>query len=126
MLYREIVKHWSCAVVYGEVPRKERDQIFGDFQAKPDPSVLVAHPQCMAHALTLTEASTIIWYAPIDSNKDYEQANGRITRAGQKYVANIINLAGSAIERKMYKRLEARQSTQGVLMEMVEKGEALV
>ena len=126
MLHREIVKHWSCAVVYGEVPKKERDQIFGDFQAKPDPSVLVAHPQCMAHALTLTEASTIIWYAPIDSNKDYEQANGRITRAGQKYVANIINLAGSAIERKMYKRLEARQSTQGVLMEMVEKGEQLL
>ncbi len=126
MLQREISKHWSCAVVYGDVPKHERDQIFGDFQQKPDPSVLVAHPQCMAHALTLTEASTIVWYAPIDSNKIFEQANGRITRPGQKYVANIIGLAGSAIERKMYKRLETRQSTQGILMDMVERGEELI
>lgn len=126
MLQREISKHWSCAVVYGAVPKTERDRIFGDFQAKPDPSVLVAHPECMAHALTLTEASTIIWYAPIDSNKIYEQANGRITRPGQKYVANIIGLAGSAIERKMYKLLETRQSTQGIFMEMVERGEQLL
>lgn len=126
MLHREISKHWSCAVVYGDVPKGQRDTIFGDFQDKPDPSVLVAHPACMAHALTLTEASTIIWYAPIDSFKDFEQACGRITRAGQKYVANIIMLAGSAAERKMYKRLEERKSTQGVLMEMVEKGEQLI
>jgi len=126
MLQRAIEAHWSCATVYGGVPKGQRDQIFDDFQRKRDPSVLVAHPQCMAHALTLTEASTIIWYAPIDSNKTFEQANGRITRPGQKYVANIRMLAGSAIERKIYKRLELRQSTQGILMDMVEKGEQLI
>lgn len=123
MLHREVSKHWSTAVVYGGVPKGQRDKIFSDFQQKPDPSVLIAHPECMAHALTLTEASTIVWYAPTDSNEDYEQANGRITRAGQKYVANIINLAGSPLERKMYKRLEERQATQGILLEMVEKNE---
>lgn len=123
MLHREISKHWSCAVVYGGVSRTVRDQIFSDFQAKPDPSVLIAHPECMARSLTLTEASTVIWYAPISSNYIYEQANGRITRQGQKYVANIIHLAGSAVERKAYKRLETRQKLQGVLLEMVEKGE---
>lgn len=123
MLHREISKHWSCAIVYGGVSKNERDQIFADFQSKPDPSVLVAHPECMAHSLTLTEASTIIWYAPIDSNDQYEQANGRITRQGQKYVANIIQLGGSPMERRMYKRLKERQSTQGVLLEMVEKNE---
>lgn len=126
MLHREVSKHWSAAVVYGAVPKGQRDQIFDDFQRKPDPSVLIAHPACMAHALTLTEASTIVWYAPIDSFKDFEQACGRITRASQKYVANIIMLAGCAAERKMYKRLEQRKSTQGVLMEMVEKGESLL
>lgn len=124
-LSREISKHWSCAVVYGDVSLNERNQIFADFQKKDDPSVLVAHPKCMSRSLTLTEASTIIWYAPVDSNYDYEQANGRITRQGQKYTANIIHLAGSAIERKMYKRLELRQKMQGVLLEMVEKGESL-
>jgi SNF2 family DNA or RNA helicase len=125
-LHREVSKHWSAATIYGEVPKYERDQIFGDFQQKPDPSVLIAHPQCMSHALTLTEASTIIWYAPIDSNATYEQANGRITRAGQRYVANIIHLAGSSIERNMYKRLQQRQGMQGLMLSMVEKGESFL
>lgn len=125
-LYRAVSKHWSTAIVYGDIPRKERDQIFSDFQQKEDPSVLIAHPECMARSLTLTEASTIIWYAPIDSNYFYEQANGRITRQGQKYVANIIHMSGSAIERKMYKRLQERKSTQGALLEMIEKGESLL
>src|SRR3990167_99344 len=122
-LYRELSKHWPFAVVTGETPIKERNQIFQDFQ---NPNVrldLIAHPGCMSHGLTLTEASTIVWYAPIDSNDTYEQACGRITRARQKYVANIIHLAGSAVERKMYKRLESRQKVQGALLEMVERNE---
>lgn len=122
-LYRAVSKHWSAAIVYGDVSKKERDRIFGEFQSQPDPSVLIAHPGCMAHGLTLTEASTIIWYAPVDSNDTYTQACGRITRPGQRYVANIVQLAGSAVERKMYKRLSERQSVQGVLLDMVEKGE---
>ena len=123
MLYRELSKHWKFAVVTGETPVKERNQIFADFQ-NPDKAIdIIAHPGCMSHGLTLTEASTIIWFAPIDSNDTYQQANGRITRAGQKYTANVINLAGSAVERKMYKRLQARQTSQGLLLEMVEKGE---
>ncbi len=122
-LYRELSKHWPFAIVTGDTPIKERNQIFQDFQ---NPNVrldLIAHPACMSHGLTLTEASTIIWYAPIDSNDIYEQACGRITRASQKYVANIIHLAGSAVERKMYKRLQDRQKVQGALLEMVENNE---
>lgn len=123
MLYREVSKHWSAALVYGDTSVKERNQIFSDFQSKPDPSVLIAHPGCMSHGLTLTEASTIVWYAPVPSNDMYQQACGRITRPGQRYVANIIHLAGTAVERKIYKRLESRQALQGVLMSMVEKNE---
>ena len=123
MLSRALNKHWRFAVVTGDTPVKERNQIFAEFQ---DPKVqmdIIAHPGCMSHGLTLTEASTIIWYAPVDSNRTYEQANGRITRAGQKYTANIVNMAGSAVERRMYRRLQDRQATQGLLLEMIEKGE---
>ena len=123
MLARELNKHWNFAVITGETPIKERNQVFSDFQNPEKDIDIIAHPGCMSHGLTLTEASTIIWFAPIDSNDIYQQANGRITRPGQKYTANIVNLAGSAVERKMYKRLEQRQSAQGVLLEMVEKGE---
>ncbi|MCC6475367.1 MAG: ATP-dependent helicase, partial [Burkholderiales bacterium] len=38
-LYRRVAAHWSAAVVYGDVPKGERDQIFADFQQKDDPSV---------------------------------------------------------------------------------------
>ncbi len=123
MLCRELNKHWNFAVVTGETPIKERNQVFSDFQNPEKDIDIIAHPGCMSHGLTLTEASTIIWYAPIDSNDTYQQANGRITRAGQKYVANIVHLAGSAVERKMYKRLQERQNSQGILLEMIEKGE---
>jgi len=120
MLEREISKHWSCAVVIGDVSKNQRDRIFADFQQAPKPHVLVADPGCMSHGLTLTEASTIIWYAPITSNDEYTQANGRITRAGQKYVANIINITATELERRMFKRLKNRQKLQGLLLDMVE------
>ncbi|MHB8388017.1 MAG: helicase-related protein [Acidobacteriaceae bacterium] len=123
MLSRELNKHWRFAIVTGDTPVGERNRIFSEFQNPDSDLDIIAHPGCMSHGLTLTEASTIIWYAPVDSNDTYQQANGRNTRAGQKYTANIINLAGSAVERRMYKRLEARQSSQGLLLEMVERGE---
>lgn len=126
MLARALNKHWNFAVVTGDTPIGERNRIFSDFQ-NPDKDIdILAHPGCMSHGLTLTEASTIIWFAPIDSNETYQQACGRITRPGQKYTANIIHLAGSAVERKAYKRLENRQKVQGMLLEMVERKENLV
>ena len=123
MLARELSKHWRFAVVTGDTPVKERNDIFAEFQDPSSDLDIIAHPGTMSHGLTLTEASTIIWYAPIDSNDVYQQANGRITRAGQHYTANIVNLAGSTVERRMYKRLQDRQKVQGVLLEMVERGE---
>lgn len=123
MLVRKLNEHWNFAVVTGETSPKERNRIFSAFQSKDADIDIVAHPECMAHSITLTEASTIIWFAPVHSNRIYEQANGRIMRAGQKYTANIIHLAGSAVERRMYKRLEQRQLSQGLLLSMVEKGE---
>jgi SNF2 family DNA or RNA helicase len=122
MLYRELQKDWSCALVYGDTPKGQRDKIFADFQQKPDPHVLIADAGTMSHGLTLTEASTCVWYAPIDSNEDYTQANGRITRQGQIHTQNVIHLSATAVERRIYKRLENKQKVEGALMEMVEAG----
>ena len=122
MLFREISKRWSCEIVHGSTSKANRDRIFSSFQKLRDPHVLVAHPGCMAHGLTLTEASTIIWYAPINSNEIYEQANGRITRMGQKTVPVIVNIAATTIERKIYERLQKKQALQGLLLDMVQNG----
>jgi len=54
-------------VVSGDTPMGKRNVIFGEFQEGADMKVLVAHPACMAHGLTLTAADTVIWAGPITS-----------------------------------------------------------
>lgn len=108
----------SVAQVNGEVSKTRRDTIFSEFMSKHGPRVLTAQPGTMSHGLTLTEASTIIWFAPIHSSEVYEQANARIVRPGQKRNTLIARIMGSDLERRMYDKLEKRGSMQGVLLGM--------
>lgn len=110
----------TAEAISGEVGKEERDRIFSAFQKLEEPQVIVAIPSAMSHGLTLTAASTIIWYAPVTSNETYEQANGRITRPGQKYSQVIINIEATPVERKIYERLKNKQLIQGSLLTMVE------
>ena len=121
MVAKELSKDWQTAVVHGGVGKAERDQIFGEFQSKGGLHVIVAHPKCMSHGLTLVEANTIVWFIPTNNHEDYIQANGRIVRPGQKRNTLIFHLEGSEIERRMYKRLQARSSMQGLLLDLIKK-----
>lgn len=116
--YLRSKKH-TVACVYGEVGKHERDEIFSSFMQAADPKVLVAIPQAMSHGLTLTAASTIIWYAPTTSADTYTQANARITRPGQKNTQFIIHIESTELERKFYRRLKDKESTQGVLLDAI-------
>jgi len=121
MLERELSKHWSVAVVNGQVSASKRDVIFKDFQDSKEPHVLIAHPGTMAHGLTLTTASTIIWYGPVNSNETYVQANGRIERIGKNKTSNLIHIESTALEHKMYERLRGKQSLQGLLLDLIQE-----
>ena len=112
---------YEVGVVHGETPKSERDAVFSAFQSGPDMKVLVAHPKCMAHGLTLTAANVIVWYIPTNDFSVYEQACGRIVRPGQKRHQHIIHLEGSNVERRMYNRLENKGSAQGVLLDLIKK-----
>lgn len=112
-------KGHTAECIHGGVSKNERDRIFREFQHGNDLKVLVAQPAAMSHGLTLTAASTIVWYAPVHSNDTFVQANGRITRPGQKNNQYVVMIEGSAIERRMYKRLENRQQMQGLLLDLV-------
>lgn len=120
MLERELSKHWSVGVVNGAVSSTKRDVIFHDFQHLQDPQVLIAHPATMAHGLTLTSASTIVWYGPITSNEQYVQANGRIERIGKKHVSNVVHIEATDLEYKMYERLRNKQKMQGILLDLIQ------
>ena len=106
-------------VVTGQTPKGERDEIFNSFQRKQEFNVLVAHPGCMAHGLTLTAADTICWFSPITSNEIFEQANARITRVGQTHKQQVFMLQGTPVERTAYRRLRERQSMQDDIINLL-------
>jgi SNF2 family DNA or RNA helicase len=117
-LYARVAKKIKCDVVHGGVPIRHRDPIFNNFQDRESKSMLIAHPQCMAHGLTLTAANTIVWFTPTTSLEIYEQANARITRPGQDKKSLIIHLTGLPIESRIYTRLRQKARLQGALLDM--------
>lgn len=121
MLEKELSKHWTVGVVNGEVSSTQRNKIFHDFQHQTNPRVLIAHPGTMAHGLTLTSASTIIWYGPINSNEVYTQANGRIERIGKKQVSNVVHIEATDLEHRIYERLKNKQKLQGLLLDLIQQ-----
>ncbi len=119
MLKDHLQGRYSCEAVSGDTPVGERDRIFGRFQAAVDPRVLVAHPACMSHGLTLTEASTIVWWGLPTSPEIYEQANARITRPGQKRSQYIARIVATSLETSAYRRLQNRQDLSGDFLALI-------
>jgi len=110
----------SNEVVNGDTPLTHRDQIFRAFQFTQEPRVLVAHPQCVSHGLTLTAADTTIWYGPITSTEIYDQANARIRRVGQSSKQLFLHLQATAAERHIYNLLMRKITVQDELLKMLE------
>ncbi len=121
LLYKEL-KEYSRVVVNGEVSHKVRSELFRSFQDDENPRLLIADPGTMAHGLTLTAASTIIWYAPTDKTEIYLQANKRIDRPGQTKSTTVVQLASTDVEREIFRRLERNETLQGVILKMVRDG----
>jgi SNF2 family DNA or RNA helicase len=107
------------AVVHGGITK--RDEIFNHFQNTDKYKVLLAHPQCLAHGLTLTAADTIIWYLPITSLEIYDQANARISRVGQRHRQQIFHLQSTPVEKKIYGMLRTKQRIQEALLDLLEE-----
>lgn len=108
------------ATVSGDTPANERNSIFNLFQNTQKFRVIVAHPQCLAHGITLTAADTVIWFAPVTSLEIYDQANHRIRRVGQKFKQQVIHLQSTPVERKIYALLQKKQRVQEKLLELFE------
>lgn len=117
VLTEEKIEH---AVVSGDTPASERGDIFNLFQNTSKYKVLAAHPQCLAHGITLTAADTIIWFGPTTSLEIYEQANARIRRVGQKHKQQVLKFQGTPIEKRIYRILNDHQVVQDKLLELFE------
>jgi SNF2 family DNA or RNA helicase len=126
MVAEELSNDFTVEVIHGRVKKSERDRIFGEFQRGKDLKVIVAQPAAMSHGLTLTAASTIVWYSCVTSNEVFEQANGRINRPGQKMNNFIIMLEGTKVEKRIYNRLKNKQKMQGALLEEIKANRSKV
>ena len=107
--------------ITGDVTLNKRTKLIQDFQTLPEPRVLVIQPQAAAHGVTLTAANTVIWYSPVTSIETYLQANARINRKGQKNAMTVINIEGSAVERRLYRLLSGRLEAHIKLLDLYEE-----
>ena len=109
----------TVAIVDGDTPKAQRDETFYNFQNADNPQVIIANPATMSHGLTLTAATTICWFGPCYNNEIYQQACARVRRPGQKRSTVIVHLVSTELEKKVYDRIEKKQSMQGLLLDMV-------
>lgn len=109
---------YSSAVVNGDIPMAKRTAIFEAFKKQSDPKILLCHPAVMAHGLNLTEADTLIFYAPIYSNDEVEQVNERFNRAGQTRKMTIIRIGSHPLEWAIYKMTDVRAQAQNSILEL--------
>jgi len=109
---------YSVAVLNGDVPAKRRNEIIRQFKHEEKPHVLLCHPKVMSHGLNLTEADTLIFYAPIYSNDEFQQVTERFNRAGQTRKMTIIRLAAHPLEWKIYGMVDTKRDTQDNILNL--------
>lgn len=112
------------AVVSGDTAAGKRADIFNTFQNTDKYKVLLAHPACLAHGITLTAATTAIWVSPVLDLETFDQANARIRRVGQTNKQQIIMLQGTPVERRVYSMLRSKQRIQEQLLQLFEDASA--
>jgi SNF2 family DNA or RNA helicase len=109
---------YTVGLINGDVSPKRRDQIILDFKNGKDPHILLCHPKVMSHGLNLTEADTLIFYAPIYSNDEFQQVTERFNRAGQTRKMTIIRIAAHPLEWEIYRMIDNRKLTQDNILEL--------
>lgn len=114
----KVMKVDHC-VVHGDT--KNREEIFTTFQNTDKYRVMLAHPQTVHHGLTLTAADTNIWYLPTANLEQFEQANRRIRRIGQKHKQQLLMMSATPVETRLYRILHGKKITQDQLLALLEE-----
>ena len=113
-------KNVKVSYIHGSVKQEDRAARIADFQ-HGDLQVLVLQPQAASHGITLTAASTLLWYNLIPSGETYNQMNGRISRIGQTKKQTIIHLVSSKAEAHILKILKNKGVMSRDILELFEE-----
>ena len=118
VLAKEIGYHHSVGVLNGDVSIKSRNEIISNFKNTDHPHTLLCHPKVMSHGLNLTEADTLVVYAPIYSNDEFEQLKERFNRAGQTRKMTIVRIGAHKLEWDIYRLLDTRRVSQESILDL--------
>lgn len=97
------------SIIMGEV--KDRDEQVHRFQNDPAVQVFIGQIATAGMGITLTAASTMVFYSLDYSMSNYEQCRARIHRAGQKFPCTYIHLAAEGtVDEKVMQALKNKAS----------------
>tara|TARA_R110000744_G_scaffold352095_1_gene458124 strand:+ start:6966 stop:8657 length:1692 start_codon:yes stop_codon:yes gene_type:complete len=92
-----------------------------NFRADPATKVFVA-TRAAAYGLTLTEASTAVYFSQSYSLEEYSQNQDRIHRIGQKEVCNYIHLTcDKTIDTKVIKALQDKKAVADLIYDLLKE-----
>ena len=113
MLGKKGIRH---SLIMGGV--NNRDEQVAQFQNDPEVSVFVGQIATAGMGITLTAASTIVFYSLDYSMSNFEQTKARIHRAGQKFPCTYLYLtAEGTIDTKVLKALKSKASLAKTLVD---------
>lgn len=109
------------AVIRGGV--KDRDAEIRRFQEDADCRVFLGQIAAAGLGITLTAASTMVFYSLDYSMSNFEQAKARIHRAGQKHNCHYIYLvAGGTVDRKVIQALRDKADLARTMIDDYRRG----
>jgi hypothetical protein len=117
-LARELGKHYTVGVLNGDISARARAETIRQFKTTPNPHILLCHPKVTSHGLNFTEADTLILYAPIYSNSQFQQIIERFNRPGQTRKMTIYRIAAHPIEWEIYKQVDNKGITQDNILRL--------
>ena len=114
-------KRIGYSVIAGGVT--DREEQVARFQNDPDTMVFIGQIATAGMGITLTAASTMVFYSLDYSMANFEQAKARIHRAGQKYPCTYVYLiADKTVDEKVLKALKGKADLARSLVDDFRKG----
>ena len=111
------------ACVQGDVPAKDRKEQVATFQDDPEVRVFVGQIATAGLGITLTAASTMVFYSLDYSMSNFEQARARIHRVGQLQRCTYIYLtAKGTVDGKVLKALHEKADLARALVDDYRNG----
>lgn len=109
-------KRINYSLIKGGV--KDRDEQVSRFQNDPDVPIFVGQVATAGLGITLTAASTMVFYSLDYSMSNFEQCKARIHRAGQHMPCTYIYLtAGGTVDKKVLKALKNKANLAKTLVD---------